>query len=62
MSKIPDPFKTETKTLFENENMKTKTKIHSSLSTLTLKDKHRLKGSIINLQIRCAKEEDIYNL
>jgi len=65
MSKIPHPFTTETTTLFENENIETKNKvhfIHFNHSNPTIKDSHRLKDSIINLGFRFAKQGDIYNL
>lgn len=65
MSKIPHPFTTETTTLFENESMETKNKvhfIHFNHSNPTIKDSHRLKDSIINLGFRFAKQGDIYNL
>ena len=65
MSKIPHPFTTETTTLFENENIEIKNKvhfIHFNHSNPTIKDSHRLKDSIINLGFRFAKRGDIYNL
>jgi len=65
MSKIPHPFTTQTTTLFENEDMKTKNKIHFihfNHSNPTIKDAHHLKDSIINLGFRFTKQGDIYDL
>jgi len=65
MSKIPHPFTTETTTLFENEDIKTKEKIyfiHFNHSNPTLKDSHPLKDSIQNLGFNFAKEGDIFAL
>lgn len=65
MSKIPHPFTTQTTTLFENENLETKNKIHFihfNHSNPTLKDAHHLKDSIINLGFRFTKQGDVYDL
>ena len=65
MSKIPHPFTTETTTLFENEDMATKNKIHFihfNHSNPTIKDSHRLKDSIRSLGFRFAKQGDVYDL
>lgn len=65
MSKIPHPFTTETTTLFENEDLATKNKIHFihfNHSNPTIKDSHRLKDSIKNLGFRFAKQGDVYDL
>ena len=65
MSKIPHPFTSETTTLFENEDLATKNKIHFihfNHSNPTIKASHRLKDSIQNLGFRFAKEGDVYNL
>lgn len=65
MSKIPHPFTTQTTTLFENEDLETKNKIHFihfNHSNPTIKDSHRLKDSILNLGFRFAKEGDVYDL
>ena len=65
MSKIPHPFTTQTTTLFENEDLETKNKIHFihfNHSNPTIKDAHRLKDSIQNLGLRFAKRGDIYDL
>ena len=65
MSKIPHPFTTQTTTLFENEDLETKNKIHFihfNHSNPTIKDSHHLKDSIQNLGFRFAKEGDIYDL
>ena len=65
MSKIPHPFTTQTTTLFENEDLETKNKIHFihfNHSNPTIKDSHRLKDSIQNLGFRFAKRGDIYDL
>jgi len=65
MSKIPHPFTTQTTTLFENEDMKTKNKIHFihfNHSNPTIKDAHHLKDSIINLGFRFTNQGDIYDL
>lgn len=65
MSKIPHPFTTQTTSLFENEDLKTKNKIHFihyNHSNPTVKDNHSLKDSIQNLGFRFAKQGDIYDL
>jgi pyrroloquinoline quinone biosynthesis protein B len=65
MSKIPHPFTTQTTTLFENEDLETKNKIHFihfNHSNSTIKDSHRLKDSILNLGFRFAKQGDVYDL
>ena len=65
MSKIPHPFTTQTTTLFENEDLETKNKIHFihfNHSNPTIRDSHRLKDSIQNLGFRFAKEGDVYDL
>ena len=65
MSKIPHPFTTETTTLFENESIKTKNKIHFihfNHTNPTLKENHRLKDSIQNLGFHFAKQGAIYGL
>ncbi|MFT5216423.1 MAG: pyrroloquinoline quinone biosynthesis protein B [Glaciecola sp.] len=65
MSKIPHPFTSQTTTLFENEDLETKNKIHFihfNHSNPTIKDSHRLKDSILNLGFRFAKEGDVYDL
>ena len=65
MSKIPHPFTTQTTTLFENEDLETKSKIyfiHFNHSNPTIKDSHKLKDSIMNLGFRFAKQGDIYDL
>ncbi len=65
MSKIPHPFTTETTTLFENESVKTKNKIHFihfNHTNPTLKDNHKLKDSIQNLGFHFAKEGAIFEL
>lgn len=65
MSKIPHPFTTQTTTLFENESIETKSKIHFihfNHSNPTIKDRHHLKDSIMNLGFKFAKEGDIYDL
>lgn len=65
MSKIPHPFTTETTTLFENETIETKSKIHFihfNHTNPTIKDSHPLRDSIQNLGFRFAKEGAIYDL
>lgn len=65
MSKIPHPFTTQTTTLFENEDLKTKNKIHFihyNHSNPTIKKAHHLKDSIQNLGFRFAEEGDNYEL
>ncbi|WP_045468588.1 MBL fold metallo-hydrolase [Winogradskyella sp. PG-2] len=65
MSKIPHPFTTETTTLFENETLETKNKIHFihfNHTNPTLQEKHHLKDSIQNLGFRFAKEGDNFDL
>jgi pyrroloquinoline quinone biosynthesis protein B len=65
MSKIPHPFTTETTSLFENEDLKTKNKIHFihfNHSNPTIKDSHPFKDSIQNLGFRFAKQGDIFGL
>ncbi len=59
MSKIPHPFTTETTTLFENETLETKNKIHFihfNHTNPALKETHRLKDSLQNLGFRFARE------
>ncbi|MBN4070437.1 MBL fold metallo-hydrolase [Olleya sp. AH-315-F22] len=65
MSKIPHPFTTETTTLFENEDIKTKNKIyfiHFNHTNPTILESHHLKDSIQNLGFHFAKEGDIFAL
>ncbi len=65
MSKIPHPFTTETTTLFENETLETKNKIHFihfNHTNPTIKEVHPLKDSIQNLGFRFAREGDIFGL
>jgi pyrroloquinoline quinone biosynthesis protein B len=65
MSKIPHPFTTQTTTLFENESLETKSKIHFihfNHSNPTIKVRHHLKDSIMNLGFKFAMEGDIYEL
>ena len=65
MSKIPHPFTTQTTTLFEDESIETKAKIHFihfNHSNPTIKDRHHLKDSIMNLGFNFAKEGNIYDL
>ena len=65
MSKIPHPFTTETTTLFEDETLETKNKIHFihfNHTNPTIKDRHHLKDSIQNLGFRFAKEGDNFEL
>ena len=65
MSKIPHPFTTETTTLFENEAMATKNKIHFihfNHTNPAIKDQHKLKDSLQNLGFRFAKEGDNFAL
>lgn len=65
MSKIPHPFTTQTTTLFENETIETKNKIHFihfNHSNPTIKASHRLKDSIQNLGFKFAKEGMILEL
>ena len=65
MSKIPHPFTTETTTLFENEDIKTKNKIYSihfNHSNPTILDSHPLKDSFQNLGFHFAKEGDVFAL
>lgn len=65
MSEIPHPFITETTTLFEDETMETKQKvhfIHFNHTNPALKDQNRLKDSIRNLGFRFAKRGDNFDL
>lgn len=65
MSKIPHPFTSETTTLFENETLETKNKIHFihfNHTNPTLLETHPLKDSILNLGFKFAKEGDIFGL
>ncbi|MFP4846614.1 MBL fold metallo-hydrolase [Winogradskyella sp. PE311] len=65
MSKIPHPFTTQTTTLFENESLATKHKIHFihfNHTNPTIRDNHYLKDSIQNLGFRFAKEGDNFQL
>lgn len=65
MSRIPHPFTTETTSLFENEDLNTKNKIHFihfNHSNPTIKDSHPLKDSIQNLGFRFARQGDIFGL
>jgi pyrroloquinoline quinone biosynthesis protein B len=65
MSKIPHPFTTQTTTLFENEDLATKNKIHFihfNHTNPTIKVSHHLKDSIQNLGFQFAKEGDVYEL
>ena len=59
MSKIPHPFTSETTTLFENESLETKSKvhfIHFNHTNPTILDSHPLKDSIQSLGFNFAKE------
>lgn len=59
MSKIPHPFTTETTTLFQNESLETKNKIHFihyNHTNPTIKENHPYKDSIQKLGFRFAKE------
>ena len=59
MSKIPHPFTTETTTLFQNESLETKNKIHFihfNHTNPTIKENHPFKDSIQKLGFRFAKE------
>ena len=65
MSKIPHPFTSETTTLFENESLETKGKIHFihfNHTNPTILNSHHLKDSIRSLGFNFAKEGDIYEL
>jgi pyrroloquinoline quinone biosynthesis protein B len=65
MSVIPHPFTSETTTLFENEDIKTKNKIyfiHFNHTNPTLLDAHPLKDSIRNLGFNFAKEGAKFSL
>jgi pyrroloquinoline quinone biosynthesis protein B len=65
MSKIPHPFTTETTTLFENEDVTIKNKIHFihfNHSNPTIRNSNRLKDSIQNLGFRFAREGDVFEL
>jgi pyrroloquinoline quinone biosynthesis protein B len=65
MSKIPHPFTTETTTLFENESIKTKNKIHFihfNHTNPTIKNTHPLRDSIQKLGFRFAREGDVFGL
>lgn len=65
MSKIPHPFTSETTTLFENETIETKNKIHFihfNHTNPTIKDSHYLKDSIQKLGFHFAKEGAVYGL
>jgi len=59
MSKIPHPFTSETTTLFENESLETKSKIHFihfNHTNPTILDSHPLKDSIQSLGFNFAKQ------
>ncbi|MFC4720811.1 MBL fold metallo-hydrolase [Geojedonia litorea] len=65
MSKIPHPFTSETTTLFENEDLKTKNKIyfiHFNHTNPTILDTHPLKDSIQNLGFNFAKQGQVFRL
>jgi pyrroloquinoline quinone biosynthesis protein B len=65
MSKIPHPFTTQTTTLFENESLETKSKIHFihyNHTNPTIREQHHLKDSIIHLGFNFAKKGDVYAL
>ncbi|MDT0559256.1 MBL fold metallo-hydrolase [Ichthyenterobacterium sp. W332] len=65
MSKIPHPFTTETTSLFENESIETKSKIHFihfNHTNPAIRDSHVLKDSIQALGFRFAKEGDNFKL
>lgn len=65
MSKIPHPFTTQTTSLFENQDITTKNKIHFihyNHSNPTIKKSHYLKDSIQNLGFRFAQQGDVYDL
>lgn len=65
MEDIPHPFIVETTKLFENESVKTKSKIHFihlNHTNPALKDAHRLKDSIQNLGFNFAKEGAVFGL
>ncbi|TVZ60349.1 pyrroloquinoline quinone biosynthesis protein B [Flavobacteriaceae bacterium MAR_2010_105] len=65
MSKIPHPFTSETTTLFENEDLKTKNKIyfiHFNHTNPTLLDAHPLKDSLQNLGFNFAKQGQTFAL
>ncbi|WP_439153233.1 MBL fold metallo-hydrolase [Winogradskyella sp.] len=65
MTEIPHPFITETTTLFENESIETKNKIHFihfNHTNPALKQSHHLKDSISNLGFRFATQGDNFEL
>ena len=65
MSEVPHPFIQETVSLFENELVETKNKIHFihfNHSNPALKDKHKLKDSIQNLGFHFAKEGTVFGI
>ncbi|PNQ73379.1 pyrroloquinoline quinone biosynthesis protein PqqB [Hanstruepera neustonica] len=65
MSKIPHPFTTETTSLFENESLETKNKIHFihfNHTNPAIKDSHPLKDSLQNLGFRFPKEGSLFEL
>ncbi len=65
MSKIPHPFTTETTTLFENESVETKNKIHFihfNHTNPAIKDSHPLMDSLQNLGFRFPKEGSLFEL
>jgi pyrroloquinoline quinone biosynthesis protein B len=65
MSKIPHPFTTETTTLFENETVLTKQKIHFihfNHTNPAIRDAHALKDSLQNLGFNFAKQGARYEL
>tara|TARA_R100001369_G_scaffold23549_3_gene43340 strand:+ start:20186 stop:21109 length:924 start_codon:yes stop_codon:yes gene_type:complete len=65
MSKIPHPFTTQTTTLFENEDLETKSKIHFihyNHTNPTIRDDHPLKDSLQSLGFRFAREGDNFEL
>lgn len=65
MSKIPHPFTTETTTLFENESLETKNKIHFihfNHTNPAIKNSHPLRDSIQKLGFRFAREGDVFGL
>jgi len=65
MGKIPHPFTTETTTLFENESIETKRKIHFihfNHTNPAILESHPLKDSIQNLGFNFAKQGQRFDL
>ena len=65
MSEVPHPFIVETVSLFKDEAVETKNKIHFihfNHSNPALKETHPLKDSIIDLGFKFTKQGDIYGL